>query len=131
MKTVLPVQNRRPPLCCSRSPHTVPSPTEDHNTAGQKKTMYTHTYKHTHVYVRRKQEVTYMAQLMDLMLFLGFDVFPEDVDQQRTLTQVFMELLRDRTRTRAGANTVSPSAVSAKRQCMGSGSVGQKGQGPD
>lgn len=43
---------------------------------------------------RSKQAILYRAQLADLVLLLGFDVFPEYVSQQRALTLVFQELLR-------------------------------------
>lgn len=67
---------------------------------------------------------TYHAQLPDLMLLLGFDVFPEDVPEHGALALVLLELLGP------------PSApvllqVSGEGQPVGCGAEGQQRQRPD
>lgn len=67
---------------------------------------------------------TYHPQLSDLMLLLGFDVFPEDVAEHGALALVFLKLLR------------LPSVpilleLSGKGQTVGSGAEGQQGQRPN
>ena len=69
----------------------------------------------------------YRSQLADLVLFLGFDVFPEYVSEQRALTLVLQELLRLH---RAGHAASLPPALSGKRQSVSRGTERQQRQRP-
>lgn len=61
----------------------------------------------------------YHAQLADLMLLLGFDVFPEYMTQQRALALVFQKLLR------LHRASLLP-ALSGKRQSVSCGTERQQ-----
>lgn len=69
----------------------------------------------------------YRAQLADLVLFLGFDVFPEYVSEQRALTLVLQELFGLH---RAGHAASLPPALSGKRQSVSRGTERQQRQRP-
>lgn len=74
-----------------------------------------------------EEALLHRAQLADLVLLLGFDVFPEDVAQQRALTLVFLELFGLR---RAGRPASLPPALPGKRQGVSCGAESQERQRP-
>lgn len=74
------------------------------------------------------QTKKYRAQLADLVLFLGFDVFPEYVSQQWALALVFQELVG---LPRAGCPASLRPAVSGKRQSVSRGTKRQEWQRPN
>lgn len=67
---------------------------------------------------------TYHPQLPDLMLLLGFDVFPEYVPEHGALTLVFLELLRL-------PSTSVLLELSGEGQPVSCGAEGQQRQRPD
>lgn len=67
---------------------------------------------------------THQPQLPDLMLLLGFHVFPEYVPEHGALALVFQELLRP-----LGSRVLLE--VSGEGQPVGCGAEGQQGQRPD